>query len=153
LPGPPWEFGTAEPFDGEPHVYDGDGRPIEQAGFSNLAQAALNQRPSDVAEREDQEARLNPVTCAFVNEGASAFYLIDRMGNRVPLTRMVLRVTYRVRYSLIPFSFREYIDHAKGKQLYSVAFATIDEGNLKGELVMHREPTGVVTVSFVPRAS
>jgi hypothetical protein len=92
------------------------------------------------------------VTCTFVNEGASAFYLIDRSGNRVPLTRMVLHVTYRVRHSLIPFSFREYIDHAKGKQLYSAAFAMIDEGNLKGDLVLHREPTGVVRVSFVPRA-
>jgi hypothetical protein len=152
LPGLPWEIGTAEPFDGDPQLYDGDGHAVEQVGFSNMAQAALNLRPTAVAQREDEEARLNPVTCTFVNQGASAFYLIDREGNCIPLTRMVLHVTYRMRYSLIPFSFREYIDHAKGKQLYTAAFATIDEGNLRGDLVVHREPTGIVTVSFVPRA-
>lgn len=105
-----------------------------------------------MAEREDTEARTNPVTCTFVNDGASSFYLIDRRGNRVPLSRMVIKVTYRVRYSIIPFDFRQYIDHAKGNQLYTAAFASIDRGGIKGDLVIHHDGTAA-KVTFVPRTT
>lgn len=151
LDGPPWEIATAQPFDGDPQLYDGEDRPLDAAAFSSIAQAVLNQRPTDVARREDTEARTTPVTCTFINDGASSFYLIDRHGNRVPLTRMVLHIRYSVRYSIIPFSFRQYIDHAKGDQLYTVAFASIDRGNVKGDLVVHHDGTAA-KVTFVPRS-
>ena len=121
--GPPWEFGTAEPFDGEPQIYDEEGHALDAAGFSNMAQKALNLRAADVAAIEDREACINSVACTFVNDRASAFYLIDRNGKRVPLTRMVMHIVYKARYLLIPFQFRAYIDHCKGGQLYTLAIA------------------------------
>ena len=86
LVGPPWEFSVAEPFDGEPRLYDGEGRLIDAAGFSNIAQKALSLRSHEEAGREDREACTNPVLCTFVNHGASSFYLISREGRRVTLT-------------------------------------------------------------------
>jgi hypothetical protein len=151
LDGPPWEIDTAEPFDGVPQIYDSEGRALDTTGFSNIAQTALNKRPPEDAEREDREARTNPVTCTFVNDGASSFYVVDRRGKRIPLTKMVLHIRYKVRYSIIPFHFRQYIDHAKGNQLYTAAFASIDRGNVKGDLVLHHDGTAA-RVTFVPRS-
>ena len=148
LEGPPWEIATAEPCDGEPQIYDSEGRALDAASFTNLAQAALNLRPPDVIERQDFEARTNPVLCSFINHGAGSFYRIDRNGRSVPLTRMVLHVIYKVRYSLIPFNFRQYFDHAKGAQLYTAAFASIDQG----DFVLHNDGT-FTTVTFLPRSS
>jgi hypothetical protein len=148
LEGPPWEIATAEPCDGELQIYDNEGRALDAAAFSSMAQAALNLRPPDVIERQDFEARTNPVMCSFRNHGAASFYLIDRNGRHVPLTRMVFHVIYKMRYSLIPFSFRQYIDHAKGTQLYTAAFASIDQG----DFVLHNDGS-FTTVTFLARSS
>jgi hypothetical protein len=149
--GPPWEYGTAAPFRGSSQLYDSQGNALAAAHFSNIAQAALSQRPPEVAAREDAEAVSTPVTCTFDNAGASAFHLIDESGAKVPLTRMVLHVKYKVRHVVIPFKFRQYIDHAGGRQLYTAAFASIEGANLDGDLVLHHDGTAA-RVTFIPRS-
>jgi hypothetical protein len=152
LPGLPWELATAEPFFGSPQLYDAEGRPLDATAFTKLAQTALSARSPEIAGEEDRLARMSPVTCIFDNIGASAFHLIDQNGKKHPLTKMIMRVTYRVRYSLIPFNFKSYFDHAKARELYTAAFATIDRKGIHGELVLHHDGA-VATVSFVPRPS
>jgi hypothetical protein len=150
--GPPWVFLTAAPFRGSSQLYDSEGNALTEVNFSNIAQAALNQRPPEVAAREDAEAISNPVVCTFDNAGASAFHLIDENGVKVPLTRMVLHVKYKVRHVVIPFEFRQYIDLGKGRQLYTAAFASIESNSLKGDLVLHHDGTAA-RVTFVPRSA
>jgi Restriction endonuclease len=150
MQGPSWQYFTATPFDGSQQLYDNEGRAIDPAGFTNMAQAALNQRSPEDAQREDRQSVANPVLCSFDNTGASAFHLIDRNGTRVPLTRMVMHILYRSRYTLVPFQFRTYIDHCKGNQLYTVAIAPIELAGLSGDLVMHHDGEGA-HVLFVPR--
>jgi hypothetical protein len=136
LPGPSWQVDTAVPFTGTPHLYDSAGTKLDEASFTNVAQECLNQRRPEIAKIQDDEARLRPVLCRFINEAASSFYLIDNNGKRVPLTRMIINIIYKTRYSLISFSFHEYIDYAKGQSLYKAAIAKIDHGDLKGDFVL-----------------
>jgi Restriction endonuclease len=150
LPGPAWELSPNGPFDGSPQLYDEQGRLVDAAGFTNIAQKALSLRPSDEAQREDRKACTNPVLCSFENGAASSFYLMDWQGKHVPLTRMVMHILYKARYTLIPFQFRTYIDHCKGKQLYTLAIASIKRGGIDGDLVLHHDG-GCARVSFVPR--
>lgn len=42
LPGPPWKIQPAAPFDGDLQIYDSDGRALDAAAFSNIAQAVLS---------------------------------------------------------------------------------------------------------------
>lgn len=151
LPGPSWQIDTELPFGGVPHIYDSTGAKLDETGFTNIAQACLSQHPPGLAKRQDDEARTRPVLCTFVNESASAFHLINENGQRVPLTCMVINILYKSRYSLIPFSFHDYIDYAKGHSLSSAAVAKIEHGSLKGDLVLQRdELTGIVKITFVP---
>jgi hypothetical protein len=150
LPGPEWQIDTATPFRGTPQIYDRTGTKLDEAGFSNIAQSCLSQRQPDIAKRQDDEARTTPVLCTFVNEVPSAFYLIDNNGQRIPLTRMVINVLYEAKYSLIPLSFHDYIDYAKGRSVANAAIARIEHGGLKGDFVLQRdEPTGIVKITFI----
>ena len=141
LDGPAWEIGTAEPYDGDLQIYDSEDRAIDAAGFTSMAQKALGLRPPDEAAREDREACLNPISCTFINDAASAFYLIDRSGKRVPLSRMIMHIVYKARYIIIRFQFRTYIDYCRGRNLYSVAVAQIDRGSIHGDIVLHHDGT------------
>lgn len=149
LPGPPWEIETAGDFCRELRIYNVEGLPLDAATFTNLAQAALSQRPREMANEQDFLARTTPVTCSFVNIAAPAFHLIDRGRNIHPLTQLIMNVTYRVSYSIIPFSFRSYFDYARGRELYTAAIATIDRNTLHGDVVMHNDGT-MIKVTFVP---
>jgi len=149
LPGPSWEIATAEPFEGDLKLYDEHDVVIDVEGFTNIAQKILNMRPTDVTQQEDRDACSNPVLCSFRNDGAAAFYLVDRSGRHVHLTTMIIHVVYRARYKLSPFQFRSYIDHCKGNQLYTAAIASVEYGSMKGDLVVHHDGTAA-RVSFVP---
>lgn len=152
MDGPAWGINTATPFDGSPILYSG-GKSLDADAFTNLAHQCLKGRAPEIAQQEDEAARYQPVTCTFDNLAAPSFYLIDNAGRRVPLTRMVINVRYRIRSSLIPLNFREYIDHSQGRRLYSAAFASIDEGNPSGDLIMQRQEDGKVTIIFVPKSA
>jgi hypothetical protein len=150
LQGPPWEIATAEDFDGELQLYDSEGKAIDAALTTNIAQHCLTQRPPELANVQDKEAESRPFTCTFINSDASSFYLINRSGNKIPLTHMTVHVTYKVRTSLIPLNFQQYIDNARGRELYTAAIAKIDRNNIKGDLVVHRSAEGTLKVTFVP---
>ena len=150
--GQPWEIATAIPFHGKFQLYDSEGTALNTIHFTNIAQNALNQRPPEIAEQEDAEALINPVSCVFENTGASSFYLIDESGAKMPLTRMIIHVKYKVRCTIIPFKFRQYIDNAKARQLHTAAFAAIDSGNFKGDIVIHHDGEAA-RVTIIPRSS
>lgn len=145
---PHWEVETALPFVGSTQIYDATG-PIDAKKAGNIAFNALQQRPREVAEAQDQTAVSQPVRVAFDNQTAGSFYLIDSQGTKVPLTRMIIHVVYTARRELVPFSFRQYVDVAKGNGLSNVAYAAMNIGGVSGNIVLHQEDVGV-RMSFVP---
>jgi hypothetical protein len=154
LPGPNWMVATATPITGKADVYDAAGNKIDAGGFTNIAFDCLNQRPPEISKAQDDQARSRPVLCVFENQAASAFHVIDESGRKIPVTRMIIKVLYETNYTLIPFSFHEYFDYAKGKTVSNAAIANVDHGSLKGDFVMQRdELTGVVTITYVPPSS
>jgi hypothetical protein len=52
---------------------------------------------------------------------------------------------------MVPFSFRRYSKRASDLEIYSGAFASIDAGDLKGDIVVHRVEGEHIEVVFVPR--
>jgi hypothetical protein len=149
LPGPPWHVEPSRPFEGEQTLYDSNDKVVDVTAFSNIAQKCLTQRDPAVAAVQDERAVKEPVLCSFMNDGASSFYMIDRQGERVPLAQMFINVLYRIRQSVIPFSFHQYINLAKGGRLSEVAVATIEKGKATGKIVLVNEGDGV-RVSFIP---
>lgn len=148
--GPPWHIETAEPFEGDVQLYDSNGVALDAPKLSRLAANALNLRPREIADVQDQQAFTQPVTCSFRNEAANMFHLIDQNGVHVALTLMIMNVTYTMSETLVPFDFRQYIDMAKGRQLYSVALSRMDRGDWKGDVVIHHDGTSL-QVNVVPR--
>jgi hypothetical protein len=90
-----------------------------------------------------------PVTLRFVDP-APAFYVVDENGDRVGLRRLEIAVTYEVSSRLSPFEFREYVDRADGKQLYTMAVANVDCAGVEGDIVILNDEERGGQVMFVP---
>jgi hypothetical protein len=136
---------------GELQVYDGENQLMTPRMFLNIADHGLASRPPEEVFEQDCKALEQPVRYTIENDGASAFYIIDKGGKRVPLTRMVIRFAYRTERTWIPLSFHQYFDVAKGARVTSAAIAEITNGNGSGKLIMHQGSDGLITVSYVPR--
>jgi hypothetical protein len=99
---------------------------------------------------KDPSAPTNgPVTQRFVDP-APAFHVVDENGERVALRTLTIDVTYEVTARLSPFEFREYVDRAEGKQLYTIALANVDCAGVEGDIVILHEGERGGQVMFVP---
>lgn len=133
---------TERPVEAGPTLYGDDGTLIDADQLRSIASNCLR----EISAEEPTEG---PVTQRFVDH-APAFHVIDGNGARLGVRRLNIEVTYEITSSLIPFDFREYVDKAKGKQLYSAAIAAIDSGELKGDfIILHKDGEGA-KVMFVP---
>jgi hypothetical protein len=152
--GPFFHLECRQPFEGDVRdvqVYDGENQLMTPRMYQNIADQCLAHRSPEEAFEQDHKALEQPVGLTIENLGAPAFYLVDKDGQRFPLSRMIIRFTYRTERKLIPLSFHQYVDVAKGARVTSAAIAEIANGDATGKLILHEEPDGMISVSYVPQ--
>jgi hypothetical protein len=120
-------------------LYANDGTLIGPEEIRSIGRNCLNDAP----------LTHGPVTQRFVDL-APGFHLIDENGERVGLRQLEIDVTYEFTCRLSPFEFREYVDRADGKQLYTVALANVDCQGVEGDIVILHEGERGGQVMFVP---
>jgi hypothetical protein len=111
----------------------------------------LNKRPPEIATEQDTAAIDSPVGIRFIDPDPSTLHVLDADNRRIPLVRLEITLRYRIRLSLVPFRFRQYVDHGAGNEIYTVALASIDAGDVQGDILLHRVEGDYIEILFVPK--
>jgi Restriction endonuclease len=151
IEGPNFIVFPSTPVTTSPMLYDEEGQSVDTQQLRVIANNCLNNRTPEMASAQDTAAIDSPVGIRFIVPDPLAWHVLDVDNRRVSLVRLEISLRYQVHVSIIPFSFRKYIDYGAGKEIYAMAQASIGAGDVQGDILLHRVEGEYIEVVFVPR--
>jgi len=121
----------------DPGLYDVDGNHLDNDRLNDIVSNCFSNRAPEVAAAQDEAASSSVVGVRFIDPKPSQLYVRNRDGTFIGLKRLEILLQYRVKTSIIPFSFQKYSDRSD-KEIYTAAFAPVNVGKLQGDIVLHK---------------